>query len=672
MSFIPNTFSCFSDNTANFFHSAGYGNSSFTLSWATRTTPYVEGLTSPVYAQVFDKFNIPMDFSNGTPPGGFLPGMDLKRISAIDAVRLSLAEGLANGEWWDAVEDGLGGVFFQRVFGGEGPPVITLDIRLCLPTSSKTNIVDMVIVTGYDAPPTVEVKPFKDVVPNGTGPINPLNITGRESLFTVSPADMLTNTRFGKLASNTVYKSYPDPVFVSSPGGQEVEPFYDPTVFEQILGYVVDIDGMPSDPAEAARVSYSFMGNTTWYQEIDFPQFSEVTEFEGEPITFYQSTTSVESPLFSDRYGSPWPLYTKPVSILYTGNSIVDITQVPVPSTQTFYWVTLKAEQEFNFLSAGSNWSWNRPGVNQYDFEMYFQPDPLWTFALPSLQDSGALYKIQYQTDETQVHQEGAFSAWQPNLLGLSGLGYAVNRMFIGWEVDRPSVSITDTNGDALSYAQSLRVRYAPIILTNLPAPVAYKHKTEGTKILDQANTFYDSDPTTCQNVEDTDREKMDELSQGNVINVSFPFCEDGEACALVAETIFNYMNYGDVTTYSLTCGPDDNPQLGAMVQGFPSDLRIDSINYSFQDGSSYTVEVTLAPVFASIGSWSITNTLKQTETVSRPAIVTWTAGDGTNYRVDVKGLGSFYAVNGVKGANRIYYVGDTVGVTLFNVPKEA
>src|SRR5690606_3542411 len=122
----------------------------------------------------------------------------------------------------------------------------------------------------------------------------------------------------------------------------EIEPFYDPTAFEQILGYVVDIDGMPTDPAEAAGVSYSFLAHTPWYQEIDFPQFSEITEFQGEPITFYQSTISAESPLYSDRYGTPWPLYTKPVDIVFTGNSIVDITQVPVPSTQTFYWVTLK------------------------------------------------------------------------------------------------------------------------------------------------------------------------------------------------------------------------------------------------------------------------------------------------------------------------------------------
>lgn len=674
MGFIPDTFDCFEDNTLNFFHSAAYGNSSFTTSWATRTTPYVETFDTPVYQLVFDKFNIPMDFSNGTPPGGTLPGMDIKRMPAIEAARLSLSEPLVNGEWWDVNEDGLGGVYFQKVFGDSIPAPISLDIRLCLPTVSKTNLMDMVIVSGYDAPPTVVVKDFQDVVPLGLGTINPEVVTGREALFTVSAKDNggpveLTNHK--SMSTNTVYKSYPDPVIVEGFGPQEVNPFYDLQAFEKVLGYVVDIDGMPDDPVDAARVSYSFSETTPWYQKISFPQFSETTDFNGLPITYYQATLSQDSPLYNDKYGSPWPLYIKPTDIVFSGNQIVDVTQVPVPSLQSFYWVTVKAQAEFVRVPDGSNWNWSRPDVNSYDFEVYFQPDPIWVNALPMMTDAGGLYRIQYQTDETVIG-EGNFSAWQPNLIGIpSSLGYTAFDMWIGWELDRPSVIVTDADGDALSFAERLRVRYAPIVETDLPAPEAYKHVDSGSKILDQARTLLDTDPTTCQNFEDTDREIMEELAQGNVVRTSLPFCESGETCLKVAETIFDYMNYEDVTTYTLTCGPDSNPKLGATVEGFSSNLRIDSINYNFQDGSSYTIEVTLAPVFASIGSWSINSTVRQTEEVSRPAIITWSAGDGTNYRVDVKGLGSFYAVNGVQGANRIYYQGDTVTVTLYNVPKE-
>jgi hypothetical protein len=672
MGFIPDTFDCFEDSTLNFFHSANYGNSSFTAAWATRTTPYVETFGTPVYQLVFNKFDIPMDFSNGTPPGGHLPGMDIKRMPAIEAARLSLAEPLVNGEWWDVNEDGLGGVYFQKVFGDTIPAPLSLDIRLCLPAVSKTNLMDMVIVSGYDAPPTVEVKAFQDVVPLGLGTINPEVVTGQEDLFTVSPKELLSTTNHKNLAANTVYKSYPDPVIVEGFGGQEQDPFYDLQAFEKILGYVVDIDGMPDDPAEASRVSYSFSDTTPWYQKITFPQFSETTDFDGLPITYYQSTTSAESPLYTDRYGSPWPLYNKPVDIVFTGNKIVDVTQVPIPSLQAFYWVTIKAQPEFVTMPGGSSWNWTRPDVNSYDFEVYFQPDQIWVDALPLMTDAGGLYRVQYQTDETAVG-EGNFSAWQPNLIGIAGgLGYAAYDMYIGWELDRPCVIVTDADGDAESFANTLNIRYAPIVETDTPAPEAYKHSEAGSKILDQSRTLLDTDPTTCQNFEESDREIMEELAQGNVVRTSLPFCEDGEACLKVAETIFDYMNYEGVTTYTLTCGPDSNPKLGATVEGFSSNLRIDSINYNFQDGSSYTIEVTLAPVFASIGSWSINSTVRQTEEVTRPAIVTWSAGDGTNYRVDVKGLGSFYAVNGVQGANRIYYQGDTVTVTLYNVPKEA
>src|SRR6188508_970835 len=135
--------------TANFFHSGRYAVSSYSSTWSTRRTPDVDVPSTPVYQLVLAKFNIPASYPNGTPSGGTLPGIDIKRMNAFDAIRLSLAESLLNNEWWDVYEDGTGGVYFQRLFDGSGPgKFINLNVRLCVPSSTKTNEVDMVIVRG--------------------------------------------------------------------------------------------------------------------------------------------------------------------------------------------------------------------------------------------------------------------------------------------------------------------------------------------------------------------------------------------------------------------------------------------------------------------------------------------------------------------------------------------
>jgi hypothetical protein len=663
-SFIPNSFDCVSPTEINFFHSGSYTNASFSLDWATRETPFVDGFDRPVYELVLDQFNIPMSFPYGTPEGGTLPGMNINRMPAVEAIRLSLAESLVKGEWWDVYEDGLGGVYFQQVFSGNGvpPDTIQLDVRFCVATSSKSNKVDMVVVTGYDFPPTVEVRDFQDVVPTGLGEVNPASLTGTERLFTVSPSDLLEGTRFGNTASNTVYKSYADPVITDIDfQGQAENPFYDVTAFEKILGYVVDIDGMPADDGAAASVTYSFSETTYWYQEHPVPSF---TEKPGDTVPYMEAIIEASTPLYSDRYGTSWPLYVKPSDIVFTGNKILSSDQVPIPSLIAFYWTVVNPVKEFVSMSAGSSWTWRRPTALDYELDVYFVPD-----AIYAALDLTGLHSITFKSDTT-ITAPSKFAPIGSTIGYGGGFGYLIDKMFIGWEVDRPSVKVEDANGDAATFAADLRVRYAPIIQTDPPAPIAYKYG-DAVEEVDQSTALFDTDPTTCQNVEETDVEIMNELMQGNVMSLSLPFCESARVCGKVAATIYDYMNYQNVQTYSITCGPDAMPRLGVAVSGFPTNLRIDSINYSFQDGSSYTIEVTLSPVFSSVGSWTLDNATREMETVTRPAVVTWSAGDGTNYRVDVKGLGSFYAANGVTGANRIFYPGEIVDVTVYNVPKE-
>ena len=678
--------------TVNFFTSGNYTQGSFSQNWATKTTPDTEGLTTPVYLAVLSKFNIPVDSSNGLPPGGFLPGIDIKSMDAIQAIRFSMAEALTVGEWWEIFEDENGGVKFQKVFDDGSPgKTVTLDISLCIPSTSKSNEVDMVIVRGYKPPPQVFARDFSlfpDVIPLGSGPVNPANITGEEKVFTIDMAAMVGSCHQTELRKQAV-KSYRDPMFVNEYGTQITNPFYDVKAFENIITWAIKVSGMPTAPEDAARVKYSFDETTTWYYRPTFPFFNKIVEpnesnfgcIEGlqgiGTVTFYQGSFTYESANFTDKYGFQYPLVIQPVGIFYSGYKVENVVIIGGgPSTPTFVFVN--PIKEFNQLSNGSQWTYTLPAINQFKFNVFYQPKleiPVWDLVLSALQ-TGAEGEVILKVADSVLNEDtaGGLPAASPGLgilPGTNSLGYYVTDFWLALKVDRPSVTVTTVEGDARTYSDSLRIQYAPIISYDPPAPIAYKHKDFGTVQLgveEQAESLADSDPTTCQNFETTPVQIMQDRTTGNTVDVSLPFCETTQVCARVAAAIFDYQNYTDTQTFTLTCGPDDEPEIGAAVAGYDTSLRIESINYSYSDGSAYTIEVTLGPVFSNIGSWNDGGWIRKRENVQREGIITFTAGDGVNYRVFVQGLGEFNAIN---YARDVWRPGERVQVTVYNVPVE-
>ncbi len=672
----------------NFFTSGNYTRPSFSTTWDTRFVPDSEGLTT-VYLQVLNKFGISVDSSGGLPPRGLLPGIDIKRMDAIQAIRFSMAEALLDGQWWEVYEDDSGGVRFQLVFDNGSPGVtVNLDVRLCIPSADKNNEVDMVIVHGYDPPPQRYVGVFRDVVPRGSGPVNPAAVTGNEDVFTVDAAALIQTCHSTQLQHEAI-KSYRDPVFTNALGPQEKNPFYDVKAWEQIIAWVIDVDGMDEASDAAARVKYEFSAYTTWYYRPTFPNFSKVTDFDsifgedgcgalglqtGDGITYYKGVINYTTPDYTDKYGYNWPLVLKPAQILYTGYKVDKLYQLG-----DFNYVFVAPVPEFLRLGEGSQWVYNIKGVNTYEITMYYQPktDPiLWDTILDIMGggEGDVTLKVSDGTARylNSIDEVPNFSGPALGILpGPNSLGIYVTDFWLALNLDRPSVKVTDTGGEARSYSDALRIQYCPIIDYNPPAPIAYKHSTAGLVEISadlQGQFLQDADPTTCQNFEETPIQIMQDLMTGNTVEASLPFCASAAECAAVAEAIFDYQNYGGVVTYTVTCGPDDEPELGAAVGGFDTNLRIESINYSYQDGSAYTIEVSLGPVFANIGSWNAGAWIRKTENVSRKAVVVWTAGDGANYRVNVQGLGEYNAINSVKD---IWRVGEHVMVTIYNVPVE-
>lgn len=680
---------------ASFFSEMQYDSSSYSCSWATKFVPDTDVGDMPVYLQVLNKFNIPTA-AGSLPPGGTLPGMDINRMSAIEAINLSLAEALTVGQWWEVYEDGEGGVYFQNVYQELTPAkIIRLDVRMCIPTTAKTNDVDMVVVTGYDPPPCRYAGTFKDVVPAGTGPVNPITVPST-GVFTVDESELFntatTNTCHKFQLQHIVSKSYPDPLIDATEfQGQVVNPFFDPKAYEKLVTWVIKVTGMPLSHADAAKVGYSFNPDTSWMYHLEgnvpFSKVADNTQavfacgdlYTDSSIVYYESKFTVNNQNFTDKYGDQWPLIVRPSNILYMGYKINSIIAFPTGNGNQSSYMFVEPIPELIKMGEGSEWVYELDDSGNFNFTLFYQPkkdEATWEAVLAAttggstvsikIDDHSGSQNIASATDlPTASPAKGVVSS-------SAGLGYLIMDMWIDFRIDRPSVTVTTADGSpARPHSDALRVQYAPIVVFDPPAEMAYKHKDFGLVKLDLdalALSEADSDPTTCQNFESTPKVLMQDRMEGNVINVTLPFCQDADACAKVAETIFDYQNYGLVNTYTLTCGPSDEPELGAAIDGYDTNLRVESINYSYSDGSAYTIEVALAPVFSNVGSWNTGSFGGTYQDVDRAAIVVWSGGDGVNYRVDVQGLGEYNAINNQR---EVWRVGERVTVKLKNVPVE-
>jgi hypothetical protein len=260
--------------------------------------------------------------------------------------------------------------------------------------------------------------------------------------------------------------------------------------------------------------------------------------------------------------------------------------------------------------------------------------------------------------------QEVFGEVW-PFLGGSYGLVVAGN-FFATVEVDRPCVHVISPNGDAKALANALYVAYQPIVVTDVPAPVAYTFGN-GASLVDHTLDLYDTDPCTEQDPPQLVVGSMSWLqtqTSGSTLDISLPFADEND-CLSLASTIFAVQSE-EVTSYNLICGPDDEPLLGAKVNGY--DGRINKITYSYQDGQSYNINVNIGSTFMGLRGGNGGLWYRKQENVSRDATVTWSAGDGVNYRCAVQGLGMFNAINMCLD---VHAVGDRVKCTVYNLNQE-
>ena len=535
-------------------------------------------------------------------------------------------------------EDGF--VEFTQVY--PNPEIVTLDVRLCVPTTNINNKVDLVIVRGYDPPP---VRYCKDSV-------------SVDWLEADSLSNYMPNCR---MFATEAWRSYKDPV-LETRYKDGVENLYELQAFEQLVGYVIDFDG-EDDPT----ITYSFSDTTIKNVPVAFTSsFTETKQICDDStgvasiVTYKGMTADLGNFSAVDIYGEQWPLFLNVQGLYAKAYNVVSYTSTPTTTGHTAT-VRLMVEPTSQFVSVpNSNWYWELTNDAGGRVHLYYrQPDDTDTNNL-----SGN-YNIEYSWagGGDQVYSV-------PGGLLIPNLGSAwltlVTDIWAAVELDRPSVHVVSPDGGALDIIRRFNLSYRPIIVKDEPAPVAYTFG--GTaQLVDHTLDLYDSDPSTVQPEPSTLTGSMAWLqtqTTGRTIDISLPFCDASE-CKRIASTIFDTHNE-EITSYNLVCGPSSEPKLGARVEGLEG--RINRISYSYTDGSAYNINVTVGPTFLQSKSWSTSIWQRKTEDVSRPAIITWAAGDGVNYRVKVQGMGVYPAIN--KTLN-VFNVGEKVSVTIHNNPME-
>jgi hypothetical protein len=488
--------------------------------------------------------------------------------------------------------------------------------------------------------------------------------------------------------------SYRDPLLQAKYKDGE-ESLYEPAAFETFVGYIIDFDtGMGK--TVNWEVSYQSSASTQVTYDLNFGGFSEVgtqcaiLQNESTYAKFMYEKILVDPVITTDRYDEEWPLLLNVNSVEAVGNVIqyaVDWRSLAAAAgggTGVILYVDDRIVH--TSIPAGKHWHWTYEGENVYIYlytpiyddgssSDYFigmlNDASLKIYPYRASAEWGSSSSSSYKMDSGEITSSAAI--W-PNLG--SGLGSLLYTVAASVTIDRPSIVVQDPRGNALKYATDLTVKYYPIVIKDEPAPVAYCGEETGCGQVDHTLDLYDNDPSTVEARPDSDPGSMTWLQNqktGHTVEVSLPFLETGDECESTASFLYQlYKNFdysgSNSTSYTLVCGPDDEPKLGAKVDGYSEYLRVNEISYSYQDGSSYTINVTLGPVWVGVGSWNTSTWTRKTEDVTREGIVVWSAGDGVTYRVRIRGLGEYYALNTTLST---FFPGEKIQTRIYNNPVE-
>jgi hypothetical protein len=164
--------------------------------------------------------------------------------------------------------------------------------------------------------------------------------------------------------------------------------------------------------------------------------------------------------------------------------------------------------------------------------------------------------------------------------------GILIEEIWIEIELDSPSIIVYHPDGEgrrANEIVKELDFQTAALVSVEEPAPIAFNGQ-----LLDQERSIFDHDPTTVQDMEDTDLEEAMDIMDGGGTTVQCSFLDE-DGVVKLSNALYDYMNSGDGIEATYVCGPGTDVKLGGTA---PNGGIVNSITYSYQDSNSYTISV--------------------------------------------------------------------------------
>ena len=239
--------------------------------------------------------------------------------------------------------------------------------------------------------------------------------------------------------------------------------------------------------------------------------------------------------------------------------------------------------------------------------------------------------------------------------------GYAIpvtdGRIVVTYEWDNPCVACFDLeNRIDRSALESIEITFFPMIMQDTPQYIAHNGEA-----LDVSQQLVDIDPTTEQNLGATEYAQIMNNLQNGDIQLTLPFL-DQNGCDEMSERILELQNDGVTETTVYVCDPEATPSLGETIDG----KVINSIDYSYQDGSQYFISVHAGPLWQGSGGWSNSVYKNTTESLQTEGVVRQVYPDNIKCIVNIERIGLLECLNGQRAPLE---VGDKVSVTIYNNP---
>lgn len=614
----------------------------------------LQGTGGSVAQQVLNAFDIPYSGEGGSD----LPGMDIKSMQASQALNISLGAELKDQVLREAYMNGAGIVEFVEV-GGSSPA--NIEELFGVSTSSLKTPIDLVIVTGYDPPIRRWLGAEVDYLKN-------------KEIY--GPPDQVKDAVcHGGTLDKVAYISFEDGV-LSSDYGQTVGA-NSIGKFDNHIGFIYKVN----NPG-GSEVSWSISKNET--REFIRLNASSVAgafaEYDGAPAggagCWYKtsvacSTTMQLGPFKKDdpEWGVKVNDFSNIARIFFIGRAVNSASFLYPETTPT---LNAKYEAEVIELDSSKDFAVEYNVLTGYVELCFKRVKHISTSWLYRYSGSTPARVSFFNEAGTYMGTAGSFAGasiiggkpadinageWIVDFANRK-IGWLVYDMYVEVIRNRPSITFNDEAGTALTRAAQLSIKAIPIFTTDEPPPIA---TNEG--IVDQESGRIDNDPTTIQSFTETPEFRMEELRQGNVIEISLPYLDATEAYELAVYLKGLYDSGLNVPITNYTCSPKSEPNLGDAYKGG----IVNNIEYSYQDSSAYQITVTTGPKMEKNVGFSSSIFQLQTETVNTTGVVTQAAGNGVNYTVKTVRFGALPAYNGVA---EDFEVGDVVNLTIHNHPQ--